>query len=361
MKKLFSFGILILLLFSSTTWAATGDGRQQSFTGNSKNDMIALYTSGGENPAYNTLTNGDTYDIMLSNGDTIRYRLDLTTGYTADGDIYLAPVNISLNTPYAGPYCWVKMSFDVLSLKVGGATIDGLVDSVGGSPSHTKPVSEYGVSQAITNAGGGTIGGTLGTVDNAVPRANGAGGVTAQGSFMTVDDSGSPNIPTGQHYKINSANLAAADVGAVPTSRTVNGHALSSDVSVTASDVGLGSVTNAEQIPKSAALPFSLTVKSPASGGEDHFIAQIPWAATISSIHMYNIGGTNTVANIRIYQTLGGTYTSATTSDQTVTGTTNVTTINNSAIGAGYLLFLHITSTSGTPNEFGATVDCTMN
>ncbi len=37
----------------------------------------------------------------------------------------------------------------------------------------------------------------------------------------------------------------------VPTSRTVAGHALSSDVSISASDVGLGSVTNAAQIPLS--------------------------------------------------------------------------------------------------------------
>lgn len=37
----------------------------------------------------------------------------------------------------------------------------------------------------------------------------------------------------------------------VPTSRTVNGHALSSDVTITKSDVGLGNVTNVEQMPKS--------------------------------------------------------------------------------------------------------------
>lgn len=37
----------------------------------------------------------------------------------------------------------------------------------------------------------------------------------------------------------------------VPTSRTVNGHALSSDVTISKSDVGLGNVTNVEQMPKS--------------------------------------------------------------------------------------------------------------
>jgi hypothetical protein len=36
--------------------------------------------------------------------------------------------------------------------------------------------------------GTGTIAGTLGTVDNAVPRADGTGGVTAQGSDIVIDD-----------------------------------------------------------------------------------------------------------------------------------------------------------------------------
>jgi hypothetical protein len=36
--------------------------------------------------------------------------------------------------------------------------------------------------------GTGTIAGTLGTVDNAVPRADGTGGITAQGSDISIDD-----------------------------------------------------------------------------------------------------------------------------------------------------------------------------
>jgi len=41
-----------------------------------------------------------------------------------------------------------------------------------------------------------------------------------------------------------AAAITLAGLGGVPTSRTVNGHALSSNVSVTAGDVGLGSVEN---------------------------------------------------------------------------------------------------------------------
>ena len=45
-------------------------------------------------------------------------------------------------------------------------------------------------------------------------------------------------------------NLTAADVGAVPTTRTVNGKALSSNISLTASDVGAVSQTVYELTPQ---------------------------------------------------------------------------------------------------------------
>ena len=55
----------------------------------------------------------------------------------------------------------------------------------------------------------------------------------------TVDSAGDVNIASGKHFKINGTTLSASDVSAVPTTRTVNGKALSSDISLTASDVGL--------------------------------------------------------------------------------------------------------------------------
>ena len=52
----------------------------------------------------------------------------------------------------------------------------------------------------ITNGGslagaGGTLAG-LGSTDNAILRANGTGGETAQGSGVTIDDSNNFTIPT---------------------------------------------------------------------------------------------------------------------------------------------------------------------
>lgn len=54
-----------------------------------------------------------------------------------------------------------------------------------------------------------------------------AGGTTGQALRKTSDEDGAANWDT----------LDAADVGAVPTARQVNGHALTSDVTVTNTDV----------------------------------------------------------------------------------------------------------------------------
>lgn len=48
---------------------------------------------------------------------------------------------------------------------------------------------------------------------------------------FTVDWNGNVNIPAGGKYKINGSNLSASHVGAVPTTRTVNGKPLSANVS----------------------------------------------------------------------------------------------------------------------------------
>lgn len=61
---------------------------------------------------------------------------------------------------------------------------------------------------------------------------------SARSNALTVDWSGNVNIASGAKYKINGTALAASDVGAVPTTRTVNSKALSANISLTASDVG---------------------------------------------------------------------------------------------------------------------------
>lgn len=65
--------------------------------------------------------------------------------------------------------------------------------------------------------GSAGIGGTLGTVDNAVPRADGTAGSTAQGSLVTIDDTGIMNGATavGINATADTTNRLSVNSGAV--------------------------------------------------------------------------------------------------------------------------------------------------
>ena len=110
----------------------------------------------------------------------------------------------------------------------------------------------------------GLFTGTLGSTDNAIPVADGVGGVTIKASLATINTSGSINIPSGQKYKINGTALAAVDVGA-----------------------GIGTVTHT-----SGALTANGVVVG--NGTDDVKIAtDIPTATTIGSAYVYRAGGTD--------------------------------------------------------------------
>ena len=64
---------------------------------------------------------------------------------------------------------------------------------------------------------------------------------------------------TSVNSKTGEVKLTAADVSAVPTTRTVNGHALSANVTVSKSDVGLGNVDNVKQYSASNPPPYPVT------------------------------------------------------------------------------------------------------
>ena len=51
-------------------------------------------------------------------------------------------------------------------------------------------------------------------------------------------------------YRIGDVNLTPANIGAVPTSTTVNGHALTENITISKSDVGLGNVDNTSDANK---------------------------------------------------------------------------------------------------------------
>lgn len=73
---------------------------------------------------------------------------------------------------------------------------------------------------------------------------------------------------------VRVGNLESLITGYVPTSRTVNGHALTGNISVTASDVGLGNVTN-----ESKATMFT----SPTFTGSPTVPGYVPTSTTVNS------------------------------------------------------------------------------
>jgi hypothetical protein len=101
--------------------------------------------------------------------------------------------------------------------------------------SDNKAYIKDSAGSEVIVGGTGTIAGTLGTVDNAVPRADGTGGVTAQGSAIVIDDattSTQANVAiVNAHSETNSALVlspkgsGALIVGPKPNGTAVGGNA----------------------------------------------------------------------------------------------------------------------------------------
>ena len=187
---------------------------------------------------------------------------------------------------------------------VGAVSTTDVTQTLGSST--TKVPSEKAVADALSGAGAGDMlkatydptgsveqaGGIPDYVAGQLPSVNDATltiqkNGTAVGTFtanasanksinitMAKGDVGLSNVDNVKQYSANNpppypvtsvngktgvVDLSASDVGAVPTSRTVNGHALSSNVTVTKSDVGLGSVANERQYSANNPPPYPVT------------------------------------------------------------------------------------------------------
>lgn len=137
----------------------------------------------------------------------------------------------------------------------GSGTLSWGTPSGGGSGTVTSVATSLPITGG-TITGSGTIGitqantstdGYLSSTD--WNTFNGKASTSGTYSSMSVGYATSAgSAPASDVYSWAKAatkpSYTASDVGAVPTSRTVNGHALSADVTVSKSDVGLGSVEN---------------------------------------------------------------------------------------------------------------------
>ena len=111
-----------------------------------------------------------------------------------------------------------------------GATSFAYGDRVEASRRNQFVIGHYNKIESGDHTSSGTYVFIIGNGDES--KTNG------RDNIFTVDWNGNVDIHSGAKYKINGTALSASNVGAVPTSRTVNGKALSSNISLTASDVG---------------------------------------------------------------------------------------------------------------------------
>ena len=133
------------------------------------------------------------------------------------------------------------------------------------------------------SAGGGGTGDFVGpssSTDNAILRFDGTTGKLGQNSLVTIDDSGSVNIPTGQTYKINNTSLAKGDIGlgnvdntsdatknsasVTLTNKILTSPVINSPTGIVKGDVGLGNVDNTSDTnkPISTAQQTALDLKA---------------------------------------------------------------------------------------------------
>ena len=162
-----------------------------------------------------------------------------------------------------------KANVDAVATRVSTneSDIDGLQTSVGNIQ------TTLGSKQDVIDGAASTITDSNLTANRAL-ISNGSGKVDVSAVTSTelgYLDGVTCNIQTQLNSKLSTApvtsvnsktgevTLTAADVSAVPTARTVNGHALSANVTVSKSDVGLGNVDNVKQYSASNPPPYPVT------------------------------------------------------------------------------------------------------
>ena len=147
------------------------------------------------------------------------------------------------------------------------ATYDptGSVESAGGIPDYVAGQLPTVNDATLTIQKNGTAVGTFTANASAnksinITMAKGDVGLSNVDNVKQYSSSNPPPYPvTSVNGKTGAVNLSASDVGAVPTSRTVNGHSLSNNVTITKSDVGLGSVANERQYSANNPPPYPVT------------------------------------------------------------------------------------------------------
>jgi hypothetical protein len=124
---------------------------------------------------------------------------------------------------------------------------------------------------------------TIDTANATVATGDSNGQVKIDGQNVSVKGLGSAAYTDASAYATSAQGTLASN--AVPKTRTVNGHALSSDVTVTKADIGLGNVTNESKATMfaSAALTGTPTAPTAAASVNNTQIATTAYVQTAIS------------------------------------------------------------------------------
>lgn len=208
------------------THAASDFATASAFTSHTSNTSNPHSVTAAQTGAYTTAQ----VDTLLASKQAAGSYVPTTTtvaGHPLSSNVTITPADIGA--------------------QVAGSYLTGtLVTTVGNPGSNTNVPSEAAVRSAIAGSGGGTVSSVGLTMPSGFAVANSP--VTTTGTLaVTTSLSGYVKASGGA---FTAGSIAAGDLPDtyVPTSRLVAGHALTGNVTVTASDVGLGSVTNDAQL-----------------------------------------------------------------------------------------------------------------
>lgn len=238
--------------------------------GSVENTALSTWEGAATITTVGTITSGSwcgapVSDAYISSADVWNATVPNTrsiNGYALDSDVSLGKSDVGLGL----------VENIALSAWAGSTAITVVGDIVNGSWSGTPiTVDKGGTGQTTANAGFNALSPMTALGDIIYGGASGsgirlAGNTTATKKFLRQTGTGSSSAAptwdtvTAADVGLGSVENAAASSLYVPLARTINGNALSANITLTKSDVGLGSVENA--VASSLYVPLTRTVNA---------------------------------------------------------------------------------------------------
>lgn len=317
-----NFAAATLLTIASGSITATQNFHRVDTESSASTDNLDTITAGTEGQVLFLRQNNSARDIVIrhAQGNIVcAGGANVTLSTTADMVILVYDDVIDNWICIVGGAAGSNRGGDVTGPD-GGVT-DGQLAAFSGT---TGKVIKAGTAGDVTGPGSST--------DHAVARYNSTGGKTLLDSLLTVDDSGSANIPTGQTYKINNAQHthAAGDIASdtIATARLGSGTAnntvfLRGDQTWAAAGGGLSGLS-ANYVAYATAADAIAT---------DHGLAYL------STTHRLSVGvtGSNTASNLNVNGSISYSYVETGDADYTA-GVTDL--VINGTSNSPYSVFL---------------------